>query len=536
MKKTLLPPDKIAFNSNKKQYWLCSENHSWFQGVSDRTGTRYKDKKSTQCPYCYQPSRSRNELIIFSELHYLFNSVTSTHRIYKKELDIFIEDLNLAIEYDGENWHKDTEKDIIKNNLFKKNGIDIIRIREKPLKLLSSIDYSYDIKHNLFDAILWILKHILKTYKLDNITKNKIEKYMKNGVVVNHEFLKKIVDTYKIKKITDKLLFKEFDSKNNLPLHYYGGGSDYRASWTCFKCEHKWIAPIRSRCNGTNKCPKCYPPNNKLNDDESLGKLYPLLKKELLSNVDTLKISPLSRNDNLLWSCFKCKHKWESSPHSRIHNRSGCTNCGFHILFKDSFLDNYPNLKKLWSKDNKKLKPEFLPENYSFKVFWTCENGHTTKEMISTKINRNKGCYECEKSSVVFDLKRLESEWDYTKNINIDPKKIKLTSKVKAFWKCSKGDDHKWLSPIHNRLNRGCPFCSNRKGFLSKTNRLDLIHPKISSEWNFSLNEDKPSDHTFRSGERRQWICSECNYKFESKISHRIDVDGFCPSCRKKNT
>ena len=48
-----------------------------------------------------------------------------------KEIDIFLNDLKLGIEYDGFRYHGDTQSDLEKDMLCEKNGVKLIRIREK---------------------------------------------------------------------------------------------------------------------------------------------------------------------------------------------------------------------------------------------------------------------------------------------------------------------------------------------------------------------------------------------------------------------
>ena len=45
-------------------------------------------------------------------------------------MDIYIPEINLAIEYDGSHWHKDTENDLKKDKILKEHNIDIIRVRD----------------------------------------------------------------------------------------------------------------------------------------------------------------------------------------------------------------------------------------------------------------------------------------------------------------------------------------------------------------------------------------------------------------------
>jgi very-short-patch-repair endonuclease len=528
-----LLPSQTAFNSNKKVHWKCSENHEWEQGISDRTGTRYQNKDSTKCPYCYQNSRSRNELIIFSELHQFFKSVKSTYKIHGKEIDIFIEDLNLGIEYDGEYWHRNKkEKDLEKNRVCKKNGIPILRVRENPLPKLADIDFIYDCSSNLFDAIKWILNYILNTYKLDQTIVTKINNYLDKSKVTNDHFLKKIIDKYKIMKITNQKLYLEYSTENSLPLHYYGAGSAYKATWNCSKCDHQWKATIHSRCGSGTGCSNCFSIKNHIKKKDSIGYLYPLLQKEILSSVDLLTISPKNNTTLIKWKCSQCKNQWNTYPFIRLKESNRCRICGFHILFQENFLTEAPHLKDEWAKENKILNPLFLSINYQYKVFWKCENGHTTREKIKHKLDKNRSCKECSKTMYVADLILLEKDWDYTKNIGLDPKTIKAGSKKKAWWKCSVSDDHQWNTSIKNRINNECPFCKNKEGFLSATNRLDIVYPKIAKEWNFKLNEGKPSDYTYRSRRSKDWICSECDHLFKSSISQRIKTKGFCPECR----
>ena len=52
---------------------------------------------------------SKPEFRILSELETIFDNVKSRHRIKNNEIDIFIEDINVGVEYDGSHWHKDKE-------------------------------------------------------------------------------------------------------------------------------------------------------------------------------------------------------------------------------------------------------------------------------------------------------------------------------------------------------------------------------------------------------------------------------------------
>ena len=263
--KNKLKSNEVSYISNKKYYWKCSNNHIWKAGVSDRTGHRYKNKEGTKCPYCWQHNKSRNELIIYSELHQFFDNVYSTHKILGKHLDIFVEDIKLCIEYDGHHWHKTKLKsDKNRNQLLEKNGIKTIRVRENPLDKIETQDIEFDvINEDLFNVIIKILNFILKNYNIEKTQRNKIENYIKNNKITNESFFKEIEDTYRIKKITNKILFKDYDiKKNKLPLHYYGQGSEYNAYWKCHSCGFEERKKIRAK-NKYYNCKECTKKNYK---------------------------------------------------------------------------------------------------------------------------------------------------------------------------------------------------------------------------------------------------------------------------------
>lgn len=81
----------------------------------------------------------------------------------KMELDIFIKSLGKGIEYDGVYWHKNKYKeDCIKTDTYRKNGIDLIRIRESGLpkipncqNIMRKVNNSDD---DLYEAILKALQ------------------------------------------------------------------------------------------------------------------------------------------------------------------------------------------------------------------------------------------------------------------------------------------------------------------------------------------------------------------------------------------
>lgn len=84
------------------------------------------------CPRCGHvgPSVAQLEIAAFLQQH---TSVLIGHRVSRKELDVFMPDLNLAVEYHGLIWHstkfqKDATRDFKKHRFFAEMGIRVIHI------------------------------------------------------------------------------------------------------------------------------------------------------------------------------------------------------------------------------------------------------------------------------------------------------------------------------------------------------------------------------------------------------------------------
>ena len=84
------------------------------------------------CPKCYRASTSFAEQFIFESLQQLLPRTTILNRDRRhigKELDIYIPDFKLAIEFNGWKWHSNSiNKDAEKVNLCKQHQITIIQI------------------------------------------------------------------------------------------------------------------------------------------------------------------------------------------------------------------------------------------------------------------------------------------------------------------------------------------------------------------------------------------------------------------------
>lgn len=106
-----------------------------------------------------------------------------------------------------------------------------------------------------------------------------------------------------------------------------------------------------------------------------------------------------------------------------------------------------------------------------------------------------------------------------------------VKSGKKYWWNCDNGLNHKYQMKPLNKVNRnqGCPICSGQQ-LLTGFNDLQTKYPNVAKEWDYSLNENKPSDYTYGSGYKAWWKCDKCGKSYQSPIN--IHIRGHkCPYC-----
>lgn len=161
-----LDPSKLTHGSDKSVWWQCQVNpeHKWKTSIRNRTKTN-----GTNCPYCSKTS-SIPEYAIKYYLEQLNIKVSHRDKRFGFELDLYLPDLKIGIEYDGYIWHKDKEKkDLEKNTKCEKLGIVLYRIRDR-LQLLNStsIDILYNYKKESLTVIInKLLDYIYPTHNLN---------------------------------------------------------------------------------------------------------------------------------------------------------------------------------------------------------------------------------------------------------------------------------------------------------------------------------------------------------------------------------
>ena len=344
----------FSYASNKRVIWKCHIcGNIWTNPIYART------VGNGGCTKCCVAGTSFPEQYIFLTVKTLFNSAVNRDMSQGFELDVFIPEEKIGIEYNGAYFHENaTMKDKIKLEKCKNRNIHLLQIiedRDRRQVNEESIiywQYSRD-KKNLEDladqVIRWIALSTgnrLKT--LTNIDKEVIYKHARSNTY-NTKYENSL--EYKSPQIA-----QEWDNEHNdgiMPSQISNGSKD-EAFWICGKCGNVYKMKIswRTRKNGAG-CPICGKEKRIRSWIENRVKVKSFYdwctensRQDLLEEWDfqnndkTPKHYSSGSNQKIWWKCKKCGNQWQTSISNR--KTSKCNICSRMKRKKavDQFKDN----------------------------------------------------------------------------------------------------------------------------------------------------------------------------------------------------
>lgn len=407
-KKNKIGPDDVMAGSNKEKYWfICPKGHSYNATPLDR-------KKGNNCPKCSKERHTSfpEKAVYYYMKKYLTKVEENYHNpiLGNQEIDIFVPEIKLGIEYDGRAWHKDYKRDLKKDIDCSQNNITLIRIRENGCTDFDSDSIKINIspynKQELENVIELIFKFIGDKYKIyKNVDINIERDRMKILEIMDLSEKENSLANYcpEIKKYWNK------EKNGKINPEQISHSSEKEIFLKCHKCNTEWKM-LAKDFKLRPKCPYCYGRKVKTGYNDLFStnpELIPLWSKN-----NTLDPRKLSKGCNFpaLWYCPKCNGEYDMIINDKA-NGYGCPYCSGHRVLK-----GYNDLET------------------------------TCPELIN--------------------------EWDYEKNI-IKPTEVTKGSNETVFWRCHICN-HEWPSKISNRtiLNRGCPKCGKKKQITSQSKRV----------------------------------------------------------------
>ena len=241
-----------------------------------------------------------------------------------------------------------------------------------------------------------------------------------------------------------------------------------------------------------------------------------------------------------VWWLGRCGHEWEATVNDRFGG-NGCPVCkGLKIVAGVNDLATArPDLAEEWHPTkNGTVTPRMVAPATNKKYWWLGKCGHEWEANVNHRNLRNQGCPYCTGRVVLEGYNDLLTtnpelckEWNYEKNINIQPNMVGKGTHQKVWWKCSEG--HEWEASIAHRANgKNCPICINKQIVLG-INDLATTHPELIEEWDYEKNKIQPSEVVRGSATKVWWKCSKCGHRWKTAILNRTQGSG-CPECVKE--
>lgn len=454
-----LTPSDVMKGQHLKVYWKGKCGHTWQASV-------YHVVAGRGCPICNRESKtSFPEQAVYYFVKKYYKDAINGDRHLGRELDIYIPSEKTAIEYDGQRWHQNKERDESKNKLCEMNGIRLIRIRERACWFWPETDFLKLIacesanEMELANAILNVFA-ILKGPVFVDISINK------EKVNIYNQYIKKKKDNSLL--FTNPSLASEWNSTKNIGLtpDMVSYSSEKKVWWIC-KNGHEWEATVASRNNMHSGCPYC---SGKLlkgfNDLETCHpELLAFWNYELNQGITPADVSCKS-NRKVWWHCSECGHDYEMSIYNKVNHPHSCPYCSHRIINQGvtDLKTLEPNIAKEWDYEkNGILQPDEVTKYSMKKVWWRCPNGHSYQATVSNR-TQGRGCPFCSGRKVITGVNdfatlhpELLEEWDYSKNTK-SPSLYSEHQRVYVWWKGKCG--HSWKQTIEARsYGHGCPIC-----------------------------------------------------------------------------
>ena len=379
-------PEQYLSQSNKTVWWKCIKGHSWQSKISNRSAL------SNGCPSCTNQT-SKNELRIYTELAALFDSVQHRQKLHGVEVDIFLPDYAVAIEYDGKYWHREkTEQDNAKTKYLSDQSIRLLRIREAPLAKLQDHDIIIPQGSFISKAIMDELIRVIGAG----------EHYLHAVEFIAEETYLKYLDYFPSPfpenslALVNPTLAGEWHPTKNAPLtpENFAQSAKPKVWWMCEQ-GHEWKAAIYSRNLGGHACPYCAGRNT--TNQNSMAVTHPHMA-ELFHPIKNGNYTPetlkAGTGITLWWRC-DLGHEWQQTGDAlkKLVVDQPCRKCR-------SLAIKHPDIAALWHPSkNGSVTPDDVAARSGVNRWWQCtvNSSHVWRASPNnmSKPNRKRYCPKC---------------------------------------------------------------------------------------------------------------------------------------------
>ena len=441
-------PSMVVSGSHSKYWWICPFGHSYQASPENRTKL-----KGTGCPICANEQKSSfPEQAIFYYLKQQFPSTQNRALIDGKEIDIYIPEKNIGIEYDGKRWHtsETRAKEKQKDEFLFDRGIKIIRVKEYA---------KYEDIEDLPNTI-WINERRNRQRNIEYVLKE-ITAYLKckevNFIVDLDKDNIKIMEMYITSRKANSLAALRPDISTEWNSNRNGGivpeqvtvSSGKKVWWVC-PLGHEYQMSVDSRTSKNTGCPYCAG-QKLLKGFNDFKTRFPQIAAEWhpTKNIGLLASDVMPGSRKKVWWICNNHHEYYTSIASRTNRKSGCPYCsGLKAINGQTDLKTtFPEIAKEWDYEkNLELTPDTVKPFSHQKVWWRCPEGHSYKREISgrissSKIGKGNGCPYCSGQKLLKGFNDLATKfpevatkWHPTMNGKLTPDMIRPYSTKKVWW------------------------------------------------------------------------------------------------------
>ncbi|WP_400225339.1 zinc-ribbon domain-containing protein [Methanomethylophilus alvi] len=392
-----LKPSDVVSGTNEKVWWRCSIcGNRWQSTVVNRV-------KGRGCPACRaMMKKSTADIALNRYIGEVVKTEGHHHESFlgTMELDVYVPEIRLAVEYDGPRHNVKNDRDNRKNRLCTENGIELIRIREDGNPETEGCTVIWVPRggtpgyYKAFDDAIRTVIGIIgsrlnKQISVDVDTKRDWLEFdvIKHATATANSIRKKHPEL--IPEISDRNVHHEFIP--NLP-----SGSNQVIWWVCSTCGHEWSSQICTRTSGGG-CGVCAGKIVKKGYNDLATKYPELVEEWNLERNGDLKPDGVTVGSGKLvwWTCKTCGHIWRTSISHRTISGYGCPKCGIiicqeksnkrRIANRGSLFDNNPEIALDWDiEGNQGMTPKDVTAGSGKIVAWKCHIcGHRWKEMVN---------------------------------------------------------------------------------------------------------------------------------------------------------
>ncbi|MGY3206322.1 putative nucleic acid-binding Zn-ribbon protein [Streptomyces sp. TE5632] len=334
-----LTPDQIPYGARRNVWWRCASGHEWRAMV-------FKRSAGSSCDQCKLTGVSEVELRAFAELSHVLaghlkplrrDARLSTPHRQRLRVDMIFGDI--AVEYDGFYWHKDTDtRDREKTQRLQRAGYKVIRVREHPLPLTGPSDTTAPRAAKPFQVAAAVLQKMID------------EGFLPAAAA------REAAATY----ITDGRLVAQEEAD-------------------------RAVNALRAREHGPS----------------SLAAQFPLIAEQWHPhrNGELTPTQVTAHSGKEVWWLCAAGHTFRAKIDQRVGKGTGCGFCsGRYATETTSLAARRPELAAQWHPTlNGTLQPTHVTPHTRRVVWWLCAQGHAAEDSVN---NRSKGmvCQHCPQS------------------------------------------------------------------------------------------------------------------------------------------